>query len=116
KGLLPERDTGLITGVVKADDNIAFPAMEQRVKEVASAIRKDPAVAGVASFIGAGSVNPTLNTGQLSIVLKPRSQRGGLKSVVASLNRDVAGIPGMALYLKPLQDITLDNRVSDTEY
>ncbi|HEX7340780.1 MAG TPA: efflux RND transporter permease subunit [Rhodanobacteraceae bacterium] len=116
KGLLPEQDTGLITGVVQADDNIAFPAMEQRVKAVAAAIRKDPNVAGVASFIGAGSINPTLNQGQISIVLKTRSQRGDLDQVMASINKDVADIPGMALYLKPVQDVTLDNRVSATEY
>jgi len=116
KGLLPEQDTGMITGVVQADDNIAFPAMEDRVKQVAAAIRNDPAVAGVASFVGAGSVNPTLNQGQVSIVLKARDERGDLDSVLASLKQAVADIPGMSLYLKPVQDITLDNRVSATEY
>ncbi|HET6586675.1 MAG TPA: efflux RND transporter permease subunit, partial [Oleiagrimonas sp.] len=116
KGLLPEQDTGLITGVVQADDNIAFPAMEQRVKEVASAIRKDPAVSGVAAFVGTGSINPTLNQGQISIVLKDRGERGDLDSVLTSLNQDVAHIPGVALYLKPVQDVTMDNRVSATEY
>ncbi|GAB3028100.1 MULTISPECIES: efflux RND transporter permease subunit [Oleiagrimonas] len=116
KGLLPEQDTGMITGVVQADDNIAFKAMEQRTRAVADALRKDPAVSGVAAFIGAGSVNPTLNQGQLSIVLKPRGERGDLQSVVAQLQKDVANIPGVALYLKPVQDITLDTRVAATEY
>ncbi|NII11256.1 efflux RND transporter permease subunit [Oleiagrimonas sp. C23AA] len=116
KGLLPEQDTGMITGVVQADDNIAFPAMEQRMKQVAAALRKDPAVAGVASFIGAGSINPTLNQGQLSIVLKDRGDRGSLDEILPHLQNDAAGIPGVALYLKPVQDITLDTQVSATEY
>ncbi len=116
KGLLPEQDTGLITGVVQADQNIAFPAMEERTKAVADALRDVPGVAGVAAFIGAGSVNPTLNQGQVSIVLKPRNERGGLDVVVPALQRAVAHLPGVALYLKPVQDVALDTRVSPTEY
>jgi multidrug efflux pump len=116
KGLLPEQDTGLITGVVQADENIAFPQMEQRTKAVADALHKDPAVSGVAAFIGAGSINPTLNQGQLSIVLKDRSDRGGLDEVLPRLQQAVANIPGVALYLKPVQDVTLDTRVAATEY
>ncbi|HET7331676.1 efflux RND transporter permease subunit [Dyella sp.] len=116
KGLLPEQDTGLITGVVQADQNVAFPQMELRTKAVADALQKNPNVAGVAAFIGAGSVNPTLNQGQLSIVLKDRSKRASLDDVVASLQSDAANIPGVALYLKPVQDVTLDTRVAATEY
>jgi multidrug efflux pump len=116
KGLLPEQDTGLITGVVQADQNIAFPAMEERTKAVAEAIRAVPGVAGVAAFVGAGSINPTLSQGQLSIVLKPRAERGGLAEVVPALQRAVAHVPGAALYLKPVQDVALDTRVAPTEY
>ncbi len=116
KGLLPEQDTGLVTGVVQADDNISFPAMEKRVAQVAEAIRANPAVSGVSAFIGTGSVNPTLNQGQVSIVLKKRNERGSLHDVLASLNHAVDDIPGVALFLKPVQDITLDNRVAATEY
>ncbi|MHA6204829.1 efflux RND transporter permease subunit [Dyella soli] len=116
KGLLPEQDTGLVTGVVQADQNVAFPQMEQRTKAVAEALRRDKAVSGVAAFIGAGSINPTLNQGQLSIVLKDRSDRDGLDEVLARLQQEAAGIPGVALYLKPVQDVTLDTRVSATEY
>jgi multidrug efflux pump len=116
KGLLPEQDTGLVTGVVQADQNVAFPQMEARTKAVADALQKDPNVAGVAAFIGAGSINPTLNQGQLSIVLKDRSKRGSLDDVVQSLQNDAANIPGVALYLKPVQDVTLDTRVAATEY
>ena len=116
KGLLPEQDTGLVTGVVQADQNIAFPAMQERTKAVADALREVPGVAGVAAFIGAGSVNPTLNQGQLSIVLKPRGERGGLAEVLPALQRAAASIPGVALYLKPVQDVALDTRVAPTEY
>ena len=116
KGLLPEQDTGLVTGVVQADQNVAFPQMEQRTQAVAEALRKDPAVSGVAAFIGAGSINPTLNQGQLSIVLKDRGDRGGLDEIMPRLQQAVAGIPGVALYLKPVQDVTLDSRVAATEY
>ncbi|MGN2246628.1 efflux RND transporter permease subunit [Frateuria sp. GZRR35] len=116
KGLLPEQDTGLVTGVVQADENVAFPQMEQRTKAVAEALRADPAVSGVAAFIGAGTINPTLNQGQLSIVLKDRGDRGGLEEVMPRLQNTVANIPGVALYLKPVQDVTLDSRVAATEY
>jgi multidrug efflux pump len=116
KGLLPEQDTGLITGVVQADQNIAFPQMEVRTKAVADALRADPAVQGVAAFIGAGTINPTINQGQLSIVLKDRGKRDGLDVLLPRLQHAVAGIPGVALYLKPVQDVTLDSRVAATEY
>ncbi|HHW4682201.1 MAG TPA: efflux RND transporter permease subunit, partial [Xylella sp.] len=116
KGLLPEQDTGLIIGVVQADQNVAFPQMEQRMLAGAEALRKDPAVTGIAAFIGAGTINSTLNHGQLSIVLKPHNQRDGLKIILPRLQRTTAGIPGIALYLKPVQDVTLDTRVAATEY
>jgi multidrug efflux pump len=116
KGLLPEQDTGLITGVVQAGDNIAFEAMEARTREVADALRADPAVAGVAAFIGAGEINPTLSRGQVSIVLKDRAVRDGLDEVLPRLQAAVVGLPGVSLFLKPVQDITLDSRVSATEY
>jgi multidrug efflux pump len=116
KGLLPEQDTGMITGVVQADETIAFEAMFERTRRVADLLRADPAVSGVAAFIGAGSINPTLNQGQLSIVLKARSERDGLKELLPRLQRSVEAVPGVALFLKPVQDIALDNRVAPTEY
>jgi multidrug efflux pump len=116
KGLLPEQDTGLITGVVQADQNVAFEQMETRTKAVADALKNVPGVSGVAAFIGAGSINPTLNQGQLSIVLKDRSDRGNLEDMVASLQKAASHLPGVALYLKPVQDVTLESRVAATEY
>ena len=116
KGLLPEQDTGLITGVVQADQNVAFPQMEARTERVAELLRHDPAVSGVAAFIGAGTMNPTLNQGQISLVLKERGQRDSLERILPRLQQAVAGVPGVALYLKPVQDVTLDTRVAATEY
>ncbi|MDR2012587.1 MAG: efflux RND transporter permease subunit, partial [Rhodanobacter sp.] len=116
KGLLPEQDTGLVTAVVEADQNIAFEAMRTRTQAVADALRKDVAVAGVAAFVGAGTINPILSQGQLSLVLKPRTQRDSLAVILPRLYRAVAGIPGVALYLKPVQDVTLDTRIAATEY
>ena len=116
KGLLPDQDTGMITGVVQADETVAFEAMFERTRRVAEALRADPAVSGVAAFIGAGSINPTLNQGQLSIVLKPRGERDGLKVLLPRLQRSIERIPGVALFLKPVQDIALDNRIAPTEY
>jgi len=116
KGLLPEQDTGLVTAVVEADENIAFPLMQSRVEQVAAALRGVPDVAGVAAFVGAGAINPTLNQGQLSIVLKPRSERRGLEDVLPALQQVTAQIPAIALYLKPVQDVALDSRVGATEY
>ena len=116
KGLLPEQDTGLVTGVVVADQNVSFAQMQQRSERVAEALRHDPAVAGVSMFLGVGSMNPTLNQGQISIVLKSRGQRDDLDTVLARLQKAASGLPGTALYLKPVQDVTLDTRVAATEY
>ncbi|MEW6169220.1 MAG: efflux RND transporter permease subunit [Pseudomonadota bacterium] len=116
KGLLPEQDTGLITGVVEADENIAFAAMKARTEAVAETLCAVPGVTGVAAFVGAGSINPTLNQSQLSIVLAPRGERAGLDELLARLHEAAAQLPGIALYLKPVQDVTLDTRVAATEY
>src|SRR5213082_1338649 len=75
KGLLPQQDTGLIIGVTDTSQSISFKAMVARQRAVADVVLKDPDVASVASFVGAGSVNPTINSGRLYISLKPRNQR-----------------------------------------
>ena len=116
KGLLPDQDTGLVTAVVQADHTVAFEQMHQRTIAVAEALRKDPAVTGVAAFIGAGTLNPTLNQAQLSIVLADRSERENVARILPRLQQAAAGIPGVTLALKPVQDVTLDTRVASTEY
>ena len=116
KGLLPEQDTGLVVGVLQADQNVAFEQMQQRTQAVAAILQKQEGVAGVAAFIGTGPVNPTLNQAQLSLVLAERGRREGLDELLPRLRRAVADVPGVALYLKPVQDVALDNRVAATEY
>ncbi len=116
KGLLPDQDTGLVTAVVQADHTVAFEQMHQRTIAVAEALRRDPAVTGVAAFIGAGTLNPTLNQAQLSIVLADRSERENVARILPRLQEAAAGIPGVTLALKPVQDVTLDTRVASTEY
>ena len=116
KGLLPDQDTGLVTAVVQADHTVAFEQMHQRTIAVAEALRKDPAVTGVAAFIGAGTLNPTLNQAQLSIVLADRSERENVARILPRLQEAAADIPGVTLALKPVQDVTLDTRVASTEY
>ncbi len=116
KGLLPDQDTGLVTAVVQADHTVAFEQMHQRTIAVAEALRRDPAVTGVAAFIGAGTLNPTLNQAQVSIVLADRSERENVARILPRLQEAAAGIPGVTLALKPVQDVTLDTRVASTEY
>ncbi len=116
KGLLPDQDTGLVTAVVQADHTVAFEQMQQRTIAVAEALRRDPAVTGVAAFIGAGTLNPTLNQAQLSIVLADRSERENVAKILPRLQQAAADIPGVTLALKPVQDVTLDTRVASTEY
>ena len=116
KSLLPEQDTGLITGVVVADQSIAFPAMERRMQDVMAALRRDPDVAGVAGFVGIGDTNPTLNQGQISIVLTPSAERGSLVTILSRLQTASRDVPGIQLFLKPVQDVTLDTRVAATQY
>ncbi len=116
KSLLPEQDTGLITAVVEGDQSIAFPAMERRMQAVMAALRQDPQVAGVAGFVGIGDTNPTLNQGQVSIVLNARGERDGLHTIVARLQHSVADVPGVQVFFKPVQDVTLDTRVAATQY
>ena len=80
KGLLPQQDTGLIIGVTDAAQNISFRAMVARQRAIADVVMQDPDVASVASFVGAGTINPTLNTGRLSINLTPRDRRSASAS------------------------------------
>ncbi|GAC1621006.1 MAG: efflux RND transporter permease subunit [Nevskia sp.] len=117
KGLLPQQDTGVILGVAEASQSISFPAMKQRVRALTDLIREDQDVAAVSAFVGSGTVNPTLNTGRISIVLKPRDQRrAGAEAIIERLKRAVAGIQGVTLFMQPVQDLQIDSRVSRTQF
>jgi multidrug efflux pump subunit AcrB len=116
KALLPEEDTGQIVAVTEARQDISLAAMQRLQDRAIAAIRRNPAVAAVTSLIGAGATNPTPNTGQLSIILKPIGTRPAIGTVMAALQRALAAIPGLTVYMQPVQDITLSSRVSPTQY
>ena len=117
KGLFPVQDTGEIQGISEADQNISYPAMAQRQQALMAAILKDPAVADLSSFIGVDGTNTTLNNGRIQIDLKPLNQRHiGASDLITRLQGEIAGIPGITLYMQPVQDLTVDDRVSRTQY
>jgi multidrug efflux pump subunit AcrB len=117
KGLLPQQDTGLIVGETDAAQSISFKAMVERQRLIAEAVRKDPDVVSVASFVGAGTVNATANTGHLYINLKPRDQRKASASEIIDRLRDATkDVEGISLFMQAVQDVQIDSRVSRTQY
>ncbi|HZR38460.1 MAG TPA: efflux RND transporter permease subunit [Nevskia sp.] len=116
KGLIPMQDTGVITGITEGAQSISFSAMTARQKQLADLVRRDDAVQSVSSFVGAGIVNPTLNSGRLTIVLKDRALRPDIATVMSRIKNEVAGVEGMTLYMQPVQDLQIDSQVSRTQY
>jgi len=116
KGFFPVQDTGVIQGISQASQSISFEAMSQKQQELAKIILKDPAVESLSSFIGADGINTTLNSGRISINLKPIDQRPNASDVIRRLQQSLSQVHGMHLYMQPVQDITVDDRVSRTQY
>jgi len=117
KGLLPQQDTGLIVGVTDAAQTISFKAMVERQHEIADIVRRDPDVTSVASFVGAGTVNATVNSGRLYINLKPRDERQASAGEIIDRLRDAtASVQGISLFMQAAQDVQIDSRVSRTQY
>ena len=117
KGFLPSQDTGLIQGISEAPQAISFQAMTERQQALVEVLLEEPAVAGVTSFIGVDGANPTLNSGRLLIQLKPHAERDqDAMTLMRSLQERVARVPGISLYLQPLQDLSIGNLVSRTQY
>ena len=116
KGFLPQQDTGVIVAVTEAAQSASIPRMERLQTQLAEIARKDQAVDGVASFVGAGSINATPNTGRLTIALKPRPERDPVATVIARLQRAMDGIPGMSVFMQPVQDLQIGTRVSRTQF
>ncbi len=116
KGLLPQQDTGVIVGVVDAAENISFDAMMKRVHAISDIVRKDPDVTSVSASVGAGTVNATLNTARLFIVLKPHDQRAGVDDIMSRLRSATTGAEGVSLFMQASQDLQIDTRVSRTQY
>jgi len=117
KGFFPDQDTGLIQGVSEAGQNISYSAMADRQQALAAAILTDPDVQSLSSFIGVDGNNVTLNSGRFLINLKPRDQRTAtVADVIRRLRSEIADVSGITLFMQPVQDLTLDNTVSRTQY
>ena len=117
KGFFPLQDNGIIQGTVQASQSVSYSKMAERQQEVASVIMKDPAVQSLTSFVGVDGTNPALNSGRLQINLKPLDQRTDrIPAVIARLQQQVAHIPGISLWLQPVQDLTIDTQVNRTQY
>jgi multidrug efflux pump len=117
KGFFPVQDTGVIMGISDAPQTISFEAMAQRQQKLSEVILKDPAVDSLSSFIGIDGVNTTPNTGRIQINLKPRSERDvSASDVIRRLQPQLASVEGVTLYMQPVQDLTVEDRVSRTQF
>ena len=117
KGFFPVQDTGVIQGISQAPQSISFSAMSQKQQQLTDVILQDPAVKSLSSFIGADGTNTTLNSGRISINLKELSDRRlHASDVIRRLQSNLGKVDGISLYMQPVQDITVDDRVSRTQY
>ena len=117
KGLLPQQDTGLIIGVTDTAQTVSYTSMVARQRKIAEIAMADPDVVSVASFVGAGTVNATVNTGRLYLTLKPRDKRNASATEIIERLRDATkGVEGIALFMQAAQDVQIDSRVSRTQY
>ena len=117
KGFFPPQDSGAIQAITEADQSISFGAMSERQQALARVILQDPAVASVSSFIGVDGINQTLNSGRMLINLVPKAERAGdITATIRGLQQRVAGVAGITLYMQPVQDLTIEDRVSRTQY
>jgi len=117
KGFFPVQDTGGILGVSEGAQDVSFQAMAQRQRALAEVILKDPAVESLSSFIGVDGINTTLNSGRIQINLKPLNQRKiSASDVIRRLQPEVDKIEGISLFLQPVQDLTVEDRVSRTQF
>ncbi len=116
KGFLPAQDTGVIVAITEAGQSISIPAMSRLQNQAAAIAQADPAVTGVVSLVGAGSINATPNTGRLTLALKPRRERDAIDAVMARLMAQMASIPGLSVFMQPVQDIQIGTRISRTQF
>lgn len=117
KGFFPVQDNGIIQGTLQAPQSVSYSNMAQRQQEVASIIMKDPAVQSLTSFVGVDGTNAALNSGRLQINLKPLDERADrIPAVIARLQAQIDNLPGITLWLQPVQDLTIDTQASRTQY
>ena len=117
KGFFPTQDTGVIQGISQAPQTIGSKSMAEKQQELAKVILQDPAVESLSSFIGADGTNTTTNSGRMSINLKPLDQRDmSASDVIRRLQQKLSQVEGIQLFMQPVQNITVDDRVSRTQY
>jgi multidrug efflux pump len=117
KGFFPIQDTGAIQGVSEAAETVSFPEMASLQQALGAIILKDPAVESLSSFIGVDGTNTTLNSGRILINLKPIEERQiSASDVIRRLQPELAQVPGITLFMQPVQDITVEDRVSRTQF
>ena len=117
KGFFPVQDTGVIQGISEAQQSVSFTAMAERQQALAKVVLRDPAVESLSSFIGVDGTNVTLNSGRMLINLKPLSVRKiHASDIIRRLQPELAKVPGITLYMQPVQDLTIEDRISRTQY
>jgi multidrug efflux pump len=117
KGFFPVQDTGLVQAVTQADQSVSFAAMADHQQALARVVAADPDVENLSSFIGVDGTNPTLNTGRFLINLKSRENRtANVTEVIQRLSAAAAAVPGIALFMQPAQDLTIDTTLGVTQY
>jgi multidrug efflux pump len=117
KGFFPIQDTGVIQGISEAPQSISFAAMSERQQALAKVILQDPDVESLSSFIGVDGVNTTMNSGRIQINLKPFEERSANASeIIDRLQDKLADVHGISLFMQPVQDLTIETRVSRTQY
>ena len=117
KGFFPVQDTGVVLGISEAPQTVSFASMAQRQQKLVDILLNDPAVDNISSFIGVDGTNTTLNSGRIQINLKPLEERKmSATDVIHRLQQKTANVDGIQLFLQPLQDLTVEDRVSRTEF
>src|SRR5689334_20472977 len=117
KGFFPLQDTGVILGISEAPEDVSFSAMADRQLALTEVVTKDPGVASVSSFIGVDGSNTTSNVGRIQINLKPLGERDANASdIIRRLQPKLANVQGITLYMQPVQDLSVESRVSRTQY
>jgi multidrug efflux pump len=117
KGFFPVQDTGVILGITEGPENVSFTSMAERQQKLAKVILQDPDVASLSSFIGIDGTNTTQNSGRIQINLKPHEDRSDTASdIIRRLQPEVAKVEGITLYMQPVQDLTVEDRVSRTQF
>jgi multidrug efflux pump len=117
KGFFPVQDTGVILGISEAPQTVSFQSMAERQQQLVDILLQDPAVDNISSFIGVDGTNTTLNSGRIQINLKPIEERKiSATEVIRRMQPKFAGVEGIQLFLQPLQDLTVEDRISRTEF